>query len=301
MSQRDAPERDVATNDGVLAAEVREVDVAGTTVRCNVAGPEDGRPVVLLHGGGMDAAAVSWRETVPALAGDYRVYAPDLPGYGTSDRVPADATPDVHYYVDVVDALLSELDLVETTLVGISKGGGIALGYTFAHPARVGRLCLVDSYGLGGDVPGGTLGAAYVKAPKLLEATWWLMRKSRRVTRASLESLLHPDNLTETFVDDACREIRREGSGDAYVRFRRAEVGWTGLRTNFADRVADLPVPALFVHGQDDELVPPAYSKAAADAAPVADLFTLTDCGHWPPREHPEAFNSRLRAWLEKP
>lgn len=300
MSQRDVRRRDPATDHEDPTTQVREIDVDGTTVRCRAAGPEDGRAVVLLHGGGMDAAAVSWRDTIPALAGDYRVYAPDLPGYGTSDRVPEDATPDVDYYVAVVDALLSELDLVEATLVGISKGGGVALGYTFAHPARVARLCLVDSYGLGGDVPGGKLGAAYVKAPKLLEGTWWLMKRSRKVTRASLETLLQPDNVTEVFVDDAYREVRREGSGDAYIRFRRAEVGWTGLRTNFADRMDELPVPALFVHGEDDELVPPAYSKAAADAAPVADLFTLTDCGHWPPREHPEAFNSRLQAWLEK-
>lgn len=301
--ERDAApaDRDVATDGRDVPTDVREVDVAGTAVRCHVAGPADGRPVVLLHGGGVDAAQVSWRETIPALADEYRVYAPDLPGYGTSDRVPADVTPDVDYYVGVVDALLRELDLVEATLVGISKGGGVALGYTFAHPARVARLCLVDSYGLGGDVPGGRLGAAYVKAPKLLEGTWWLLKKSRRVTRASLENLLHPDNLTEDFVDDAYRELQRDGSGDAYVRFRHAEVGWTGLRTNFADRMDELPVPALFVHGEDDELVPPAYSKAAADAAPVADRFTLTDCGHWPPREHPGAFNARLRAWLEKP
>jgi pimeloyl-ACP methyl ester carboxylesterase len=283
-----------------LDAETTDVTVDGTDIRCYVAGPEDGRPVVLLHGGGMDAAGISWKKAFPALAKTYRVYALDWPGYGESEAVPETATPHVDYYVDILVSVLSTLDITEATLVGISKGGGIALGYTLEHPARVARLVLVDSYGLGGNVPGGKLGAAYVKAPKLLEATWWAMNRSRRMTKGSLENLVNPANLDEEFVDDAFREVQRPNAGDAYRRFQRAEVGWRGLRTNYADRMSELPVPTLFVHGEDDELISLEQSKAAADAAPVADLFTLAECGHWPPREHPEAFVARLKAWLQR-
>lgn len=282
-----------------LDAAERVVDVEGVSVRCYVAGPEDGDPVVLLHGGGMDSAALSWKEAFPALAERYRVYALDWPGYGESDPVPDDATPDVDYYVSVLDAVLEAFDVVEATLVGISKGGGVAVGYAFESPARVGGLVLVDSYGLGGEVPGGRLGAAYVKAPKLLEATWWLLRRSRRLVGASLSNVVAGE-VEESFVDEAVHEVARTGAGDAYRRFQRAEVGWNGLRTNYADRMDELPVPALFVHGKEDGLVPLEYSKRAADAAPVADIFTLEGCGHWPPRECPEAFVSRLEAWLEK-
>jgi pimeloyl-ACP methyl ester carboxylesterase len=283
-----------------LDATTRDISVDGTDVRVYVAGPDEGRPILLLHGGGMDATGVSWKKAFPALSETHRVYALDWPGYGESDPVPETKTPHVDYYVDVLGAVLSELELLEVTLVGISKGGGIALGYTLDRPARVSRLCLVDSYGLGGEVPGGKLGAAYVKAPKLLEATWWAMKRSRRVTRASMENLVNPANLDEEFVDDAVREVQRPNAGDAYRRFQRAEVGWRGLRTNYADRMSELPVPTLFVHGEDDDLIPLEQSKAAADTAPVADLFTLADCVHWPPREHPEAFVARLDAWLQR-
>lgn len=53
-------------------------------VRYVVAGPDDAPAVVLLHGGGLDAAAFSWKRTVSALADGFRVYAPDWPGYGGS-------------------------------------------------------------------------------------------------------------------------------------------------------------------------------------------------------------------------
>lgn len=283
-----------------LGGEVRDVETRGLNVRCHVDGPEGAPPVVLVHGAGADAAGVSWKHAFPALAEEYRVYAPDLPGYGESDRVPEEVTPDVDFYVAALDELLGELGVVDATLVGISKGGGIVLGYTFEHPERVSRLVAVDSYGLGDRNPGGRSTVPLVKTPKLMEALWWASKKSRKMTKASLANVVHESNLTEEFVDDAYRQVRRPRSGDAYIRYNRAEVGWTGPRTNFMDRMAELPVPTLFVQGEDDEVILPEQSKRAADAAPVAELFTLAECGHWVPREHPEAFVSRLQAWLER-
>lgn len=283
-----------------LAAEEGTVDIDGTEVAYYVAGPTDGRPVVLVHGGGIDSSTVSWTEVFPALAESYRVYALDLPGYGESDPVPENSVPDIDYYAGVLGRFFEELNLLETTLVGISMGGAVALGYTLETPARVSRLVLVDSYGLGGDVPGGKLGAALVKIPFLLEATWWAMRRSRRLTRRAIRAVVHPDNFDEELLEDGYRELQRPHATDAYRRFQRAEVGWGGLRTNYADRMDELSVPTLFVHGKDDPLIPAEYAERASDAAPVADRFFLTDCGHWPPREHPEAFVARLQAWLDR-
>ena len=282
-----------------LGGETRDVDVGGLTVRCHVAGPEDASPVVLVHGAGPDAAGVSWKETFPALADSYRVIAPDLPGYGESDRVPPDATPTTDFYVGVFDTLLEELDLVDPALVGISKGGGIVLGYTLDSPDRVGQLVLVASFGLGDLVPGGRKTAVMVKIPKLLEISWWAMQKSRKVTKASLENVALPENIDESFVDDIYREVRRPNSGDAYVRFARGEMHLSGPRTNYFGRLSELPVETLFVHGTDDPLIPLGVSERAANEVPVADLRTLEQCGHWVPRERPDAFLSRLETWLE--
>ncbi len=58
--------------------------VAGLRVHSLAAG-ETGQPVIFVHGGGLDAAALSWWPSLLAFAGEYRVVAPDLPGYGLSD------------------------------------------------------------------------------------------------------------------------------------------------------------------------------------------------------------------------
>lgn len=282
------------------SADQRSIEVDGTRVKYYVDGPEEARPIVLIHGVGIDSATVSWREVFSELAEEYRVYALDLPGYGDSDSVPDNVVPDTTYYAAVLGDFLETLDVLDATLVGLSTGGAVVLDYTFASPARIARLVLVDSYGLSDDVPGGKRGAAYVKTPLLMPAMWWGMKRSRGLTERALRGIVHPDNLDDALVNDAVDELQRPDAGDAYRRFQRAEIGWSGFKTSFADRMDELPVPALFVHGKDDPLVPADHAKDASDAAPVADRFFLTDCGHWPPREHPEAFVARLQVWLER-
>lgn len=283
-----------------LNGETRDIDVEGLTVRCHVDGPEDAPPIILVHGAGPDAAGVSWKKVFPALTESYRVYALDLPGYGESDRIPQNVAPTTDFYIGVLDGLLRELDLVEATLIGISKGGGIVLGYTLDHSDRVTRLVLVDSHGLGDRNPGGRKTGVMVKIPKLLETSWWGMKKSRRATKASLGNVVHPENIDRGFVDDVHREVRRPNSGDAFFRYARAEMHLSGPRTNYFDRIPDLPVPTLFVHGEEDPLIPPELSRRAANVAPVADLFTVEQCGHWVSRERHEAFISQLEVWLEQ-
>lgn len=281
------------------AVEAEHLDVDGTNLRYWVAGPEDGRPVVLVHGGGLDAASVSWKRTMPALADDYRVYAPDLPGYGGSDPVPGDVTPTVDYYADVLSEFYVSLGLLKSTLVGFSLGGAVALGYTLSKAARVRDLVSVGSYGLGREVPGGRREVLSVKTPMVPAAAWWLRRRSRWATRRYLQRRVHPANLDAELLADVSREAERPDAGEAHRRFRRAEVNWASLRTDYTAALRELPVEALFVHGEDDRVVPPAWSRRASERVPVGERFTLADCGHWVPRECPEAFVARLRAWLE--
>jgi pimeloyl-ACP methyl ester carboxylesterase len=134
----------------------------GLRVCCLIAGAR-GSPVLLLHGGGIDSAAFSYRHTIGALAGDHRVFAPDWPGYGESDKPDIDYT--MSFYVGFLKKLMDSLGFERVSLVGISLGGGAALGFALDFPERVEKLVLVDSNGLGGDVPWGRLGYLLVHAP----------------------------------------------------------------------------------------------------------------------------------------
>jgi len=281
----------VPSRDGV--PQRRSVVVDGRGVSYLAAGSGD--PVVLVHGGGLDSAALSWRETLPSLAVDHAVVAPDLPGYGES--APLGAPPSVPAFVRWLERFLEVLDAGPVALVGISLGGAVALGYALDHPELVDRLALVDSYGLGHRVPGGPLAALSVRLPGLMAGVWALLARSRWLTAVGLRAIVVPDNLTPALVEEVFGLVG-EGSGATWRAFQRAEVGYGGLRTDYAPRLPELAVPTLFVHGADDPLVPVGWAIRGATRVPDAELAIIRDCGHWPPRERPTACNERLRDLL---
>ncbi len=181
-------------------------------------------------------------------------------------------------------------------------GGGAALGFALNHPDRVEKLALVDSYGLGERIPGGSLGsllgALFVRTPWLTGGIWDVMGSSRELARLVLTGVVGAGNLTDELVDDVFAELQRPNAGEAWQRFQRNEVGFSGLKTNYRRRLPELSVPTLLVHGEDDALVPVGWAVRAGTLAPSASVEVLRDCGHWPPREKSERFNSVVREFL---
>lgn len=287
---------------GHVVTDSTTVSLDGTRVRYlravpdETANPDNSTPVVLLHGGGLDSATLSWKHALGALAEEWTVYAPDWPGYGESD--PPDGPPCVDYYVSVLGRFLDALELDRVCLVGVSMGGAAALGFALRQSERVERLVAVDSYGLGGRTPGGPLGAAAVKLPFVSDLTWTVLARSRRAARQAVAAVVARENLTDELVADAMAEIRRPRAGEAWSAFQRNEVGFDGLKTDFSHELADLSVPVLFVHGEDDPLVPVGWSVRAGTLAPDATVDVLEHCGHWPPREKPEEFVAVVREFL---
>jgi 4,5:9,10-diseco-3-hydroxy-5,9,17-trioxoandrosta-1(10),2-diene-4-oate hydrolase len=108
----------------------------------------EGFPLLLLHGGANDWS--DWNSNIDPLSQHYRVYAPDLVGYGLSDQPEADYT--MSYFVNFLYNFTQALELKRANLAGYSVGGGIALGFALRFPGRVEKLILVDSTGLGKDI-----------------------------------------------------------------------------------------------------------------------------------------------------
>ena len=265
------------------------LDLDGDEIRYLRAG-ESEPPVVLLHGGGVDAAHLSWDPTLEALADDYRLFAPDLPGYGGSDAPNVSYSMD--YFLDFLDVFLDGLGLEDATLVGLSMGGGVALGYALREPERVAGLVLVNSYGLGSDPPRGTASMASPLA-------WTALRHNRALLRWGLGTIVADRRtITDGMVAAAHRLLGRRHAGRAFRRFYRSETGSGSVVSNYSDRLSELSVPTLLVHGADDDLVPVAWSRRARDRIPRARLVVFENCGHWPPREKPEGFARVVASFL---
>jgi len=120
-------------------------------------GPDDGTPVLFIHGNG--SSATFWEETMLALPAGLRGIAPDLRGYGSTEPLPVDATLGLDDIVQDLRALVEVLGLDKHHIAGHSMGGGIAMKYAIAHAVDLLSITLVDSmspYGYSGskDVDG---------------------------------------------------------------------------------------------------------------------------------------------------
>ncbi|WP_135822639.1 alpha/beta fold hydrolase [Halostella litorea] len=285
-------------SEAVPAADSLYATVDGRRIRFLRAGDE-GPPLVFLHGGGVDDAAVSWKHAVPYFAERYRVYALDWPGYGESD--PSGTTPSTELYAETLAGFLDAVGLDAATLVGISMGGAAALSVAVDDPARVDRLVLVDSYGLADAIPGGVGSYLLANTPFANAFGRLAFGSSAAGARTALRNIVYDaDAVDDEFVADVRERLRRSDAGDEFLAYLRHEFSPGGVRTSFESALPGLKPPTLFVHGRDDPLVPVSWSERAADRVPDGELATLEDCGHWPPRERPERFNETLASFLDR-
>jgi pimeloyl-ACP methyl ester carboxylesterase len=272
------------------------LEVQGLTTHLLSAG-EGERAILLLHGGGVDSARLSWEPILPALAETHCVFAPDLPGYGDSAR------PDIAYtmafYIDFVTALLDALNLTRVTVAGVSMGGGIAIGLTLTHPERVNHLVPVDSYGLQRVAPAHRWSYWLVHQDWLNRLTWWIITRHPALAKASLQQIFYdPRKIDAALMNAVWEEVRKPHAGRAFRAFQRHEVLKNGLRTVYLDRLGEIKAPTLFIHGEYDRLVPLECAREAHQLLPGSQLVILPRCGHWPQREDPSGFVRALQAFL---
>ena len=286
-----------AAENGSPVKQIR-LGVSGLQISCLVAG-RSGPAVVLLHGAGLDAAGLSLGSAMIALADRRRVFAPDLPGFGDSDPMPAGwGFAECSAFLG---PLLDALGLTRASLAGLSMGGGVALGFALQAPERVERLVLIDSACLDDAIPGGQSIWFFAHTPGLSPIGWALLRSSRHLMRrALLRHMRHrPAMVTPQLVDDLMRLARKHRAGNAVLQWQRREITWNGLRTNYVNRLHKIAIPTLIVHGDDDRLLPVSIAERAHRLILNSRLEIIPNCGHLAPLEQPEAVNRALCQFLQ--
>jgi pimeloyl-ACP methyl ester carboxylesterase len=280
--------------DEVESRRVQLAPAVGEAVSVRYLKAGSGPPVVLVHGIGLDAAAVSWRAVGPALAQDRTVYALDLPGHGESDK--PDAPYTTAYFQSVLTSFLAREGLLDAPLVGTSMGGAVALGYALEGPTE--RLALLGSYGLGGDAYWRPAATAALRLPGLGSHLWAPVGGSKGTVRSALSGLTggSPD---DTLVEDVYRAVSDPAVRRAMQTWQRSEFQATGLWTDYTDRLAEFEVPTLLIHGSADPLLPASWSRRAHRELPHSCLQVLEGCGHWPARERSAEVTRLLRAFLD--
>lgn len=260
------------------------------------AGPPDALPVVLLHGGGADNAMLSWGLTIPFLAArGHHVIAPDHPGYGRSPRSTAYAS--MENQVAYVNAFVEELGLEQYDMIGVSMGGGMAIGHTLMHPHGVRRLVLIASYGYQSALAAQPMLMAGSWMPGLIESIQWTSWNPFLVgfgMTAVLSKSVVSDELSAG-VSAAALETPALAT---FNEFQRHELGPLGNRTDYSNKLGGITQPVLLIHGEHDIIFPANDAVRAHTLFPHARLELLPGVGHWAQRDDPETVHGLLLDFL---
>lgn len=257
------------------------LSVAGLPVHYLEGGSQNGRALVLLHGGIGDAAA-NWREVLAPLAQDYHVIAPDLPGFGGSAALP-EMTFDA--CVEWLQALLDALNVREAVIVGSFIGALIARLFAAAKPQYVPGLILVN----GGMMPSlPPLIQQIVHLPVIGSATFgligWWMRSRRALDRMIYNKAVLTDDFRQAW----------QAGAPAFVDLVRVLF--------FSPRPAARipPVPTLLLWGANDPTMTPSDAEQLKQIIPGAKLTQIADCGSLPQLEASDAFVFQVTMFLEQ-
>ncbi len=257
------------------------------TFETNVHDAGRGEPVLLIHGSGPGVSAwANWRLVLPVLAEQRHVIAPDMVGFGTTDR-PAGIRYGMDTWVRQALYVLDAFGIDRADIVGNSFGGALALALAIRHPQRVRRLVLM-----------GSVGVPFAITPGL-DAVWGY-EPSLDNMRALLDIFAHDRSL----VNDDLARMRYEASvqpgfHESYAQMfpapRQASVD--AMASAEAD-IRALSHQTLVIHGREDRVIPLSNSLTLAQWIPNAQLHVFGHCGHWTQIEHTKRFNRLVGDFL---
>lgn len=269
----------------------RTVQAAGLATNVHDVG--SGPPVLLIHGSGPGVSAwANWRLVLPVLARERRVLAPDMAGFGFSERLDlADAKEQRRYGMDLwvnqALGLLDALDIGRTDLVGNSFGGALALALAIRHPERVRRLVLM-----------GSVGVPFAITPGL-DAVW-----GYEPSLAAMRGLLDIFAFDRALVTDELAQLRhaasiRPGFQESFsAMFPAPRQRWVDAMASPEAAIRALPHETLVIHGREDQVIPLQNSLTLAHWIPNAQLHVFGHCGHWTQIEHAGRFAQLVSHFL---
>ena len=249
----------------------------------------DGEPVVFIHGSGPGVTAyANWRLVLPILGERFHCYAPDMVGFGFTER-PDGVSYSLQTWVDQVLGFLDALDLKRVTLVGNSFGGAVALRFAAMYPQRLNQLVLMGSVG----VP--------FRITEALDAVW-----GYEPSLETMRQLLDYFAYSRELVNDELAKVRyeasiRPGFQESFAAmFPAPRQRWVDALTTPDDQIAGIAHPTLIVHGRDDKVIPPATSLRLHELIDDSELHVFGRCGHWTQIEKAGPFAALLAEFLTR-
>lgn len=303
--------------------EHRFVETNGIRLHCTVEG--EGPLVLLLHG--FPECWYSWRHQLSALGEHFRVVAPDLRGFGESDRPSAIASYAMKELVADVDGLIAAFGEESAAIVGHDWGGAIAWSFAMQRPQETRRLAVLNC-------PHPAIFARHLRTnPRQLLRSWymfffqvpWLPElllgagKAWAVGTIMRRTLVRRDALSDGDIEVLREAAARPGALTAMVNYYRAAfrgpearslwppwlrrfIEGTEHREERPRQWPPISCPTLVIWGERDFALGRELTEGMEEfvRGPL-EVRYLPGCSHWVQQEEPETVNQALREFLAAP
>jgi pimeloyl-ACP methyl ester carboxylesterase len=254
----------------------------------------EGPPVLLIHGFGTNT--FTWRHVAPDLARDHRVIAVDLKGFGQSDK-PFDERYSVFDQAELLAQLIEEKDLRNLTVVGHSYGGGVALLLALEADTRlkgrIGRLVLIDTIAYPQEIP---VFFKLLDTPVVSQVgvrmapTDFQIRMALRIAYYD-NSKIGPDEI------EAYAAPMKTAAGKHAIIHSARQILPPDADA-IAARYSSIQLPTLILWCDHDRIVPLDIGLKLRRELPNSSLRLISECGHLPQEEQPEATMLQIREFL---
>ncbi len=262
---------------------------AGWRIHYTVQG--EGSPVVMVHGF-LDSLQ-TWRRNAHVLAENHRVYAIDVLGFGSSERV-----REPIYTLKNQAAFLQEFfdaqKIEKADVIGHSMGGALALQFAYDFPASVHKLVLIApaTYLLNALPRNG-----FKNMPRPISRGMLGIYEKMQGDRANPVRFAYgdPERITDDAVTHRNRMMRVRGQHDALISMSKSK-----RDANVPQELHTVQMPTLIVWGKKDRVVPASHAHKHFRDMPNARLEWIDDAGHLPHEENPEQVNELVLKFLSE-
>ena len=239
-----------------------------------------GDPVILIHGSGPGVTAyANWRFTIEPLAQKYRVLAPDIAGFGYTERK-SDQQYSLDFWVRHLTEWMDAVGVKKARFIGNSFGGSLTLAIASRYPERVESFVLM-----------GAAGVEFELTPEL-DAIWGYEPSIENMRKIVMSFAYDTSMMTDDLVRSRYEASVRPGYHESFSKmFEVPRQRHIKALATPDDQIRKIPHRAMVVHGRDDKIVPPTNSTKLHSLLKNSDLHMFSNCGHWTQIERKNDFN----------